>query len=102
MQVSATSNWLPPAVETDIDSLCDQLAHYHGHRTIWLDAACRVWHAEPDEMLEDLGHTYVGTFLRPAVDELAMAVARVMPTQPAPADPATPPPLVTAGELAFA
>lgn len=64
------------SVDAQIESLARQLASFHGYRTVWLDLGGRLCHAEPDELLEELGYLYVGTFLRPATDDLEEAVAR--------------------------
>ena len=87
---------LPKSVQSELDALHPQLQAFSGHRAVWLDGDGQLWHAEPDEMLEDLGHIYVGTFFRPSLEDLSIAVARVCPRprrvpdcvapQPAPAE----------------
>lgn len=81
MQVNVASRWLPAQVERGVEGLFSQLQGFHGHRTVWLDEQGGLWHAEPDEMLEEFGHRYVGTFLRPGREELLEAVARAMPVR---------------------
>lgn len=83
MVVESLNSWLPESLENEVCDLCSQLRDFNGHRTVWLDADDGIWHAEPDEMLEELGHRYVGTFLHPAHDELSEALAKLMPVRPA-------------------
>lgn len=79
MVVETLSRWLPAPAEAEVASLRAQLLGFHGYRTVWVDAEGAFWHAEPEELLEELGHRYVGTFLRPSVDELIDAVAKALP-----------------------
>lgn len=67
MQADLSARWLTTA---DLADLSAQLHTFHGYRTVWLDDAGRVWHTEPDELLEDQGFRYLGCFLRPSIDEL--------------------------------
>jgi len=79
MVVESLKSWLPESLENDVEDLCVQLRSFSGFRTVWLDDEDCLWHAEPDEMLEELGHRYVGTFFRPASDVVCEAVAKLMP-----------------------
>lgn len=80
MVSSMIENARTPQVQTELDELCGQISEYCGHRSVWLDDRGALWHAEPEELLEDLGYRYVGTFMRPSADELGMALARVRPS----------------------
>ncbi|MBV1857177.1 MAG: hypothetical protein KUG77_02115 [Nannocystaceae bacterium] len=83
MVVESLKRWLPEALENEVRDLCVQLQNSHGHRTVWLDGENCMWHAEPDELLEELGHRYVGTFLRPAREDVCDALANLLPVRPA-------------------
>lgn len=61
---------MPTLLETRIEALLGDLAEYHGYRTLWLDPQGELRHAEPDDMLEELGFGYVATLMRPTRDEL--------------------------------
>lgn len=61
---------MPTLLETRIEALLGDLAEYHGYRTLWLDPQGELLHAEPDDMLEELGFDYVATLMRPTRDEL--------------------------------
>lgn len=65
----------PLPLDRQIEELCLHLQSFHGHRTVWLAADGLLWHAEPDEMLEELGHWYVGTYLRPTPDMIHESIA---------------------------
>ncbi len=79
MVVDVATSWLPLGLEQAASTLCAQIRGFGGHRSVFLDPDDRLWHAEPDEELEDEGYRYVGTFLRPTVDELLGALARCLP-----------------------
>ncbi len=79
MVVENLNNWLSSTVRTDVDDLCTQLQEFNGHRTVWVDGDGVLWHAEPDDLLEELGHRYVGTFFRPDVDDMVSALAKALP-----------------------
>ena len=81
MVVESLHRWLPESLEREVEGLCEQLKSFSGYRTVWLDDEDGLWHAEPDEMLEELGHRYVGTFFRPAADEVFESVAKLMPVR---------------------
>ena len=81
MLVDVVTRLLPKTVETELSDLHRQLGFFSGHRAVWLDSAGQLWHAEPDELLEDLGHLYVGAFFRPSLEELSIAVAQALPPQ---------------------
>ncbi len=83
MVVESLKSWLPETLENEVADLCGQLRGFNGHRTVWLDGEDCIWHAEPDEMLEELGHRYVGTFFRPAHEDVCEALAKLMPIRPA-------------------
>lgn len=72
MQADLSARWLTTA---DLVDLSVQLQAFHGYRTVWLDDGGRLWHAEPDDLLEEQGFRYLGSFLRPSVDELAALLA---------------------------
>lgn len=63
-----------PSLNLQIEQLCHQLKAFHGYRTVWLASDGQLWHAEPDDMLEDLGHWYVGTYLRPSPDAVTESI----------------------------
>ncbi len=73
------------ALSQRLAEIAADLGAYHGHRTVWIDLAGRIVHSEPEEELEAEGYLYVGTFLRPGVDELVEAAARFVALSPAPA-----------------
>ncbi len=81
MVVESLKSWLPGSLENEVEDLCTQLRGFNGHRTVWLDGDDALWHAEPDEMLEELGHRYVGTFFRPIAADVCEAVAKLMPVR---------------------
>ncbi len=83
MVVESLKSWLPETLENEVEDLCVQLRYSNGYRTVWLDGENCMWHAEPDEMLEELGHRYVGTFFRPDLDDVRDALARLLPCRPA-------------------
>ena len=60
--------------EAQVSRLVDELGHFHGYRTLWLDRRGYLCHAEPDDDFEAHGYTYVTTVMRPGVDELAAAL----------------------------
>lgn len=82
MVVESLKRWLPETLENEVEDLCVQLRSSNGHRTVWLDGENCMWHAEPDEMLEEMGHRYVGTFFRPAQEDLRDALAKLLPSRP--------------------
>lgn len=57
--------------EAQIGRLVDELRHFRGHRTLWLDRRGYLCHSEPEDEYEEHGFTYVTTVLRPSADELA-------------------------------
>lgn len=91
MLLDVVTRMLPESLITELHALHPQLLAFSGHRSIWLDGEGRLWHAEPDEMLEDLGHVYVGTFFRPALEDLAIAVSKAAPAKREPLGRAVPP-----------
>lgn len=61
-----------------IDDVVTALRTCVGYRTVWIDPFGMLWHAEPeDEELEAMGHRYVGTFCRPAADDLREALVGI-------------------------
>lgn len=85
MLVELDKSWLPPSVEAQIEHLTESLQGYSGYRAVWLSSDDRLWHAEPDEELEPHDFLYVGCLLRPDAEELAIAIAKVMPPHVLPA-----------------
>ncbi len=81
MVVESLNSWLPESLENAVAELCVQLRSFSGHRTLWLDGENGLWHAEPDEMLEELGHRYIGTFFRPDAEDVCDALAKLMPVR---------------------
>lgn len=81
MVVEALKSWLPEQLESEVEDIVMQLRGFSGHRTLWLDNDNSLWHAEPDEMLEELGHRYVGTFFQPDADVVAEALAKMVPVR---------------------
>jgi hypothetical protein len=79
MLLDVVTRLLPEALVMELEALHPQLLAFSGHRSIWLDDDGQLWHAEPDEMLEDLGHVYVGTFFQPLLEDLAIAVSKAYP-----------------------
>jgi hypothetical protein len=63
-------------LEKRVDELVGDLAGYHGYRTLWLDRHGGIVHAEPDDMLEELGYDLVATLLQPDRDQLTDALLR--------------------------
>lgn len=68
-------------LEKRVDELVGDLACYHGHRTLWLDSQGDILHAEPDDMLEELGYDYVATLLHPNREQLTGALLRLVPVE---------------------
>ena len=68
-------------LEARIGELADELAQYNGHRTVWLSELGELMHAEPEDMLELRGFTYVLTTFRPSREELTTAALRVVPVE---------------------
>ena len=68
-------------LENRIDELAKELALYNGHRTVWLSEAGELVHAEPEDMLELRGFTYVFTTFRPSREELTLAALRFVPVE---------------------
>lgn len=54
--------------------LVEELAQYHGYRTLWLDRRGQLCHAEPEDEYEDIGYAYVATVLRPSAEELSQTL----------------------------
>lgn len=81
MVVESLKSWLPESLENEARDLCAALQSFSGYRTLWLDGDDALWHAEPDEMLEELGHRYVGTFFRPDAEDVCEALAELMPVR---------------------
>ena len=64
------------SLERQIDDVVGALAGCHGYRSVWIDPFGVLWHAEPeDDQLDAIGHRYIGTFCRPAADELRVALS---------------------------
>ena len=63
-----------PRAEAQVGRLVEELGHYHGYRTLWLDRRGYLCHSEPDDDFEAHGFTYVTTVMRPGADELAAAL----------------------------
>lgn len=66
------------ALESRIDELVQELAHYRGFRTVWLGEQGELIHAEPEDMLEIRGFAYVATLFRPSHEDLTSAALRVV------------------------
>jgi hypothetical protein len=66
------------ALESRIDELVQELAHYRGFRTVWLGEQGELIHAEPEDMLEIRGFAYVATLFRPNREDLTSAALRVV------------------------
>jgi hypothetical protein len=79
--VAAMAVEAPPATVADVAA---QLRGYHGHRTVWIDLQGHLWHTEPEQELEALGWRYVGTFMRPNLDVLELAVTMTLGGRAAP------------------
>lgn len=62
------------SLELQVARLVDELAQYHGHRTLWLDRRGYLCHAEPEDDFEDIGYQYVATMFRPTGDELRSTI----------------------------
>ena len=71
----AAQTWLSGGLESEAEALCAALRSFSGHRSVWLDPDGTLWHAEPEDMLEEDGHAYVGTFLNPSPDVVAQALS---------------------------
>jgi hypothetical protein len=65
-------------LESRIDELVQELAHYRGFRTVWLGERGELFHAEPEDMLEIRGFVYVATLFRPSREDLTSAALRVV------------------------
>lgn len=58
-----------------VGRLVEELASYHGYRTLWLDRRGYLCHSEPEDDYEEVGFAYVATLLRPDADELTRVLA---------------------------
>lgn len=70
---------LPTSVQAvslaaQVPRLVEELAEYHGYRTLWLDRRGSLCHGEPEDEFEGSGLVYVATMLRPGPDDLAGAL----------------------------
>jgi hypothetical protein len=92
-------------LESRIDELVHELAHYRGFRTVWLSERGELLHAEPEDMLELRGFAYVATLFRPNREDLTSAALRVVtveldePVRRAMASWQAPSPAMLSGEL---
>ncbi len=70
-------------LEKRVDELVGDLACYQGHRTLWLDQDQGIVHAEPDDMLDELGfaYIYIATVFQPNRDQLTAALLRSVPVE---------------------
>jgi hypothetical protein len=68
-------------LEKRVDELVGDLAGYHGYRTLWLDPHGEIVHAEPDDMLEELGYDSIATLMQPDRDQLTVALLRRIPIE---------------------
>ncbi|MEZ4449434.1 MAG: hypothetical protein R3B09_08140 [Nannocystaceae bacterium] len=59
-----------PRAGAQVGRLVEELGHFHGYRTLWLDRRGYLCHSEPDDEWEAHGYTYVATVMRPGSDEL--------------------------------
>lgn len=64
------------SLDLQVARLVEELAHYNGHRTLWLDRRGYLCHAEPEDDFEDIGYQYVATLSRPSADELRQTITR--------------------------
>jgi hypothetical protein len=64
------------SLEPQVGRLVEELASYHGHRTLWLDRRGYLCHSEPEEDYEEVGFAYVATLMRPGADELTRVLAQ--------------------------
>jgi hypothetical protein len=58
-----------------VTELKDQLGGFVGYRSVWMGDDGGLWHAEPEEEFDAETFRYIGTFLRPTIDELYDALA---------------------------
>lgn len=61
-------------LEQRIDQLVTTLRDFNGHRSLWLAADGEIWHAEPEDDLEDIGCVYLSTLMQPSREELTAAI----------------------------
>jgi hypothetical protein len=57
-------------LELRIDQLVTTLRSFNGHRGVWLAADGEIWHAEPEDDLQDSGCIYLATLMQPSREEL--------------------------------
>jgi len=67
MAADLSPRWVTPH---KIAELAHELREFHGYRALWLDDELRIWHTEPEDLLEEQGLRYLGACLRPSYDEL--------------------------------
>lgn len=63
------------SLDPQVGRLVEELAQYHGYRTLWLDRRGYLCHAEPEDDYEEVGFAYVATMMRPGADELTKVLA---------------------------
>ena len=69
------------AFERRVEELIVELAGFSGFRTLWLDRAGSICHAEPEYELEEEGYVYLATLMRPDRDTLTEAIAHRVPLE---------------------
>lgn len=69
------------ALENRIEELVQELAEFRGFRTVWMGERGELIHAEPEDMLEIRGFTYVATLFRPTREDLTAAALRIVPVE---------------------
>jgi len=67
------------SLESRIEELTIELAQYHGYRTLWLDRAGELRHAEPEDEFESLGWVYVASLMQPDAETVTAVVTRIVP-----------------------
>jgi hypothetical protein len=62
------------SLDPQVSRLVEELAQYHGYRTLWLDRRGYLCHSEPEDEFEELGFAYVATVMRPNTEEVTKAL----------------------------
>jgi hypothetical protein len=68
-------------LETKMEQLVSTLQAFCGHRSIWIAQDGELWHAEPEDDLQELGCRYVATLMQPTREELTAAVLPLIPIE---------------------
>ena len=68
-------------LESRVEEIASDMAQYNGYRTVWVGEHGDLFHAEPEDMLELSGFTYVTTMFKPTREQLLTAALRIVPVE---------------------